>query len=118
MPRGHRRFLRDISKIANIRQYITSNRKNTALQEAYDSCLEELLIYRNKHIQIVSRYIVVPARAATQSSLSQTEPGTAGGVPAAMNATASKTVLGTGGTAPVEFLKQVRNETRESLLRA
>lgn len=116
MPGGHRRFLEDVSKVANIRQYVTSHPLNVALQEAYNACLEKLVAYRNKHVQIVSRYIVVPSRAGTQSASHQTEPGTAGRIPAVDGAPAKKAALGTGGTAPVESLKQVRNETKESIL--
>ena len=116
MPGGHRRFLEDISKIANIRQYVTSHPQNVALQEAYNACLQKLVAYRNKHVQIVSRYIVVPSRAGTQGASPETETGTAGRLPAVDGAPTIKAALGTGGTAPVEFLKQVRNETQESVL--
>ena len=80
--------------------------------------LENLLLYRNKHVQMVSRYIVVPSRAGGQPTVPQTEPGTAGRMPSANSAPAKKVALGTGGTAPVDFLKQVRNETAETLLQA
>ena len=116
MPGGHRRFLEDVSEIANIRQYVISHPQHVALQGAYNACLEKLVEYRHKHVQIVSRYVVVPSRAAAQPALPQTEPGTAGRVPSAGGRPATKITLGTGGTAPVEFLKQVRNETRDSLL--
>ena len=116
MPGGHRRFLADVSKIANIREYVVSDPRNAALQNAYNACLEKLVLYRNIHVQIVSRYFVIPSRAAARSTLPQTEPGTAGRVPASDAAPDKKIALGTGGTAPVEFLKQVRNETQESLL--
>ena len=105
-----------------------SHPDNSMLQDAYNACLEKLVLYRNTHVQIVSRYIVIPSRAAAKSTLPpNTEPGTAGRVPAAAEDDAvpvktekeekEKVALGTGGTAPVEFLKQVRDETQKSLLR-
>ncbi len=118
MPGGHRRFLEDVSKIANIRQYVTSHPQHVALQGSYNACLKNLVLYRNKHVQMVSRYIVVPSRAGGQPTVPQTEPGTAGRIPSANSFPAKKVALGTGGTAPVEFLKQVRNETQETLLQA
>ena len=123
MPGPHRDFLEAVSQVANIREYVLSHPHTIVLKEAYNACLEKLIHYRNTHVQIVSRYIVIPSRAAAKSTLPQgTEPGTAGRVPLADDDDAvhakdkKTTALGTGGTAPVEFLKQVRNETQESLL--
>ena len=118
MPGGHRRFLEEIAKTANIRQYVTSHPQHVALQKAYNTCLEKLVIYRNKHLQIVSRYILVPSRAATRKALPQSEPGTAGRIPSHDGDSPKQTALGTGGTAPMEFLKQVRDETQRSVLPA
>ena len=131
MPSGHRNFLEAVTKLANIREYVMSHSHDIILQDAYNACLEKLVLYRNTHVQIVSRYIVIPSRAAAKSALPpNTEPGTAGRVPAAAAADDAVPVekeekkkkkknvaLGTGGTAPVEFLKQVRDETQKSLLR-
>ena len=127
MPSNHRSFLKAVTKAANIRPYVMTHPNNTILQEAYNACLEKLILYRNTHVQIVSRYIVIPSRSAAKSaSPPNTEPGTAGRVPAAAAAAddavpvpqekKKKVALGTGGTAPVEFLKQVRDETQKSLL--
>ena len=118
MPGPHRRFLEEVSKIANIREFVVSHPKNLTLKQAYNACLEQLVLYRKKHLQIVSRYIVVPSRASTQPARSETEPGTAGRVPAANDEPSTRPTLGTGGTAPVEFLKQVKDETKESVLPA
>lgn len=104
MPGPHRLFLEHVSKIANIRDYVNSHPQDVALNAAFNKCLEGLVAFRNKHLQMVSRYIVVPSRVSrsrgndTQDALK----------------TAAK---GTGGTAPVAFLKQVRDETRDGLLR-
>ena len=118
MPGCHRRFLKELSKTANIRQYVTSHPEDCTLQGAYNACLEKLSAYRNKHLQVVSRYLVVPSasRTATRLALPQTEPGTAGRITSTDGAPATNVLLGTGGTAPVDFLKQVRNETQERLL--
>ena len=116
MPGCHRRFLKEVSKTANIRQYVTSHPEDFTLQGAYNACLEKLSAYRNKHLQVVSRYLVVPSHTATRPALPQTEPGTAGRITSTDGAPATNVLLGTGGTAPVDFLKQVRNETQERLL--
>ena len=117
MPGGHRRFLEEVTKTANIRHYVTSHPEHLALQKAYNSCLDKLVLYRNKHLQIISRYILLPSRAASQGkALPQSEPGTAGRIPSTDGGSSEQKALGTGGTAPMEFLKQVRDETRESIL--
>ena len=116
MPEPHRRFLARVAEIANIKDFVNGHRDNLELSEAYNETLAELATYRNKHIQIVSRYVVIPSRAAAKKAAPQTEPGTAGRVPAedVSEPVKESVALGTGGTAPVEFLKQVRNETKAS----
>jgi len=64
MPGPHRRFLEHVERIANIRPYVFERRDNRALSTAFDACLAMLRAFRDKHIQMVSRYIIVPAREA------------------------------------------------------
>ena len=116
MPSDHRRFLEDVSNITNLRDYVKYHPQNVDVQDAYNDCLEKLVGYRKQHIKMVSRYIVVPSRMATRSDTSQTGPQTAG-LRGRGDSTAKQEALGTGGTAPILFLKQVRDETQESVLR-
>lgn len=106
MPGSHQRFLAHVAKIANIREYVTSHPQESGLHAAFNMCLESLVAFRNKHVQMVSRYIVVPSRAPSKAFRNNNESVIINGA-----------VKGTGGTAPVEFLKQVRDETRGSRLR-
>ncbi|KAF1805923.1 Indoleamine 2,3-dioxygenase [Mucor lusitanicus] len=72
MPRPHREFLEDLEEAANIRPYILQleeNDKNgniTAeeleIVKAYNECLHQLKLFRDKHVQIVTLYIVNQAR--------------------------------------------------------
>lgn len=72
MPRPHREFLEDLEEAANIRPYILQleeNYKNgdiTPLEmeviDAYNACLHQLKLFRDKHVQIVTLYIVNQAR--------------------------------------------------------
>ena len=124
MPAPHRRFLALIATKAKIRAFVESSAHEVCLQEAYNHCLATLANYRSKHLQMVSRYIVIPSREALGSkSAVETEPGTAGRVasseipPDAKLAENKKPALGTGGTAPIEFLKRVRSETRDGILK-
>ncbi|KAF3933446.1 Myoglobin [Dactylella cylindrospora] len=127
MPGPHRRFLEHLSKVANINDFVNSNSSNGALTVAYDACLHMLRTFRDKHIQIVSRYIVIPAKeqrmggersipgkrigltgSGISTHLSMDQPQRQG----LARATKHKADLrGTGGTALIPFLKQARDET-------
>lgn len=131
MPGPHRRFLERVSNVANIRDFVETHRSDRGLSIAYDACLAMLRSLRDKHIQLVSRYIIVKSResrshsrslsprsapqpvrhniasATTDTSTSphSTKPG-------------SKKLRGTGGTALIPFLKQARDETGEPAIDA
>ena len=96
MPGPQRRFLEDLSRVSNLRDFIECHPQQE-LKEAYDACLAGLRRFRDIHIQIVSRYILVPSN---KSAVVKPNPG-------------SET--GTGGTKLVPFLKQVREETVEGV---
>ncbi|KAJ5749346.1 uncharacterized protein N7511_011042 [Penicillium nucicola] len=116
MPGPHRRFLEQVDSVANIRAYVEARRGDSALCIAYDACLAMLRVLRDKHITMVSRYIIIQSRSARQPSQPSSRP-------AATNlATATpadkKKLRGTGGTALIPFLKQARDETGEPAIDA
>lgn len=127
MPGPHRRFLEDLAGCANIRDYVETNADNPSLAAAYDECLRALSSFRDKHLQIVSRYIVVMSqeskrRIAAAAAATLPTAKAAGAVPAEHNApslglakgeAAKKGLKGTGGTKLMPFLKQSRDETME-----
>lgn len=127
MPGPHRRFLEHVSIVANIREYVESHKSDRALSVAFDACLAMLRSLRDKHIQMVSRYIIVKSRE------SRPLVPTAGSTPSVNLASAttaaikdpkpdarpgSKKLRGTGGTALIPFLKQARDETGEPAIDA
>jgi indoleamine 2,3-dioxygenase len=135
MPGPHARFLGDVQAMANIRDFVETNRnRNENLCLAYDACLSMLRVLRDKHITIVTRYIVTPSREvrarsrsrspestrqtervnlATASRARQQPQGIAYDVRAATEAQKKNGLKGTGGTALIAFLKQARDETGE-----
>ncbi|KAJ5884774.1 hypothetical protein N7495_009284 [Penicillium taxi] len=113
MPGPHRRFLEKIDSIANIREFVGSHRSDPALRLAYDACLSMLRSLRDKHIQMVSRYIIIPSRAVRRSQIAGQSDQTAGLNLATAVPTDNKNIRGTGGTALIPFLKQARDETGE-----
>lgn len=123
MPGPHRRFLEHVSNIANIREYVESHRHDRALTIAYDACLAMLRALRDKHIQMVSRYIIVKSRESRSLSPITTGTRTLNLASAATSRqgsthSGSKSLRGTGGTALIPFLKQARDETGEPAIDA
>lgn len=128
MPGPHARFLNDVQAVANIREFVeTWGSGDQELRVAYDACLAMLSKLRDRHISIVTRYIVTPSRAerarsrsrspeavrqrvnlATASRQPQSRRGPQG---IALDTSAKKDLKGTGGTQLMSFLKQARDET-------
>lgn len=121
MPGPHRRFLERVSEVANIREYVEAHRQDGALTAAYDACLAMLRELRDRHIRMVSRYIIVKsheaqrvASAASEAETKQARPLNLANTSSTDTGTAvQKKLRGTGGTALIPFLKQAREETGE-----
>lgn len=115
MPGPHRRFLEDITLCANIKQYVQSHQRNRELTIAYDACLAMLVAFRDTHINIVSRYIILPSAKARSNSISSA-PSMKQNIATSSSEKSEggkKDLKGTGGTALIPFLKQARDETGE-----
>ncbi|EME46922.1 hypothetical protein DOTSEDRAFT_79017 [Dothistroma septosporum NZE10] len=104
MPGPHRRFLQHFSLVANIRAFVTANTHYTPLRSSYDASVAALVDFRNIHLEMVSRYIVLPQALAAKNER-----------PAALEDAESEEPTGTGGTTVMPFLKQARDETKEAL---
>ncbi|KAG9234323.1 indoleamine 2,3-dioxygenase-like protein [Amylocarpus encephaloides] len=122
MPGPHRRFLEDMTAVANIRDYVETHKNDIELTSAYDACLAMLRAFRDKHINIVTRYIVIKTRESRSKSRSKSPEVTRRKVNIAAaslqgkNSSDVKNLKGTGGTALLPFLKQARDETGEPIL--
>jgi indoleamine 2,3-dioxygenase len=110
MPANHRRFLEALDRVANIRTYCQQHRTDLELSEAYDACLAMLKVFRDKHLAIVSRYIVIPAAAAQKTDTLASK-----GL-AKVAFRKKEDLKGTGGTNLMAFLKQSRDETGKLVL--
>ena len=139
MPGQHARFLAAVERTANLRPFVLARPSHRALTLAYDAALAMLRALRDKHVRLVSRYIIVKSRESRSSreherSLSPRAappPPTTPATPttpttlprrtkhniadanAKASAGAGKGMRGTGGTALIPFLKQARDETGE-----
>ena len=128
MPGPHRRFLQDVASVANLHEFVTANRTNIPLRTAFDACLAMLRSLRDKHIQMVSRYIIVKSRESRSHSRSLSPRNAPNNQPQPLNLAhtlsskstknGSKSLKGTGGTALIPFLKQARDETGEPAIDA
>lgn len=122
MPGPHRRFLEYIASIANIRPYALSLPASSDVRQAYNTVVMKLGGFRDKHIQIVSRYVILPAaRRSPVSSKSDGVGNTRVNLATATSDTAAdsenkpreeKVFYGTGGTDLIPFLKATRDETK------
>lgn len=104
MPQKHREFLERLQIVANIKQFVDANMdRYPELVLSYDACLAMLKAFRDKHIQIVTRYVVLQARQKDKMGSSTTM----------RSGLAKKGIAekGTGGTSLLPFLKQCRDET-------
>ncbi|ORY56385.1 Indoleamine 2,3-dioxygenase [Pseudomassariella vexata] len=117
MPGPHARFLEDVASVANIREFVESySGADRDLGIAYDACLSMLRAFRDIHIAIVTRYIILPSRETRARSRSPAN--TRQNLATASKNEQHKKVKGTGGTALIPFLKQARDETGEPAVEA
>lgn len=114
MPGAHARFLRDIEAIANIREYVEKNQENAELLAAYNEAVASLSGFRDTHIQLVTRYIILPSRMSN----SQPEPGhmnlASSSKKLVSENNSTNGLVGTGGTKLIPFLRTSRDETGEA----
>lgn len=111
MPARHADFLNDCENVANIRQYVEANTDDEKLCLAYDACLAMLSAFRDKHIAIVTRYVINPSREVRARSRSPEAARGRNNLAVASRKGDGKSQKGTGGTALIPFLKQARDET-------
>lgn len=110
MPGPHARFLEDVEAAANIRQYVERHSDNEGLSSAYNEAVKALTEFRDVHIALVTRFIVIPSRMAAPK----------GGIVRRDIASSStkeerkEELVGTGGTKLIPFLRTSRDETKEA----
>lgn len=107
MPGKHREFLQKLQEASNIRDYVLKHGDSCPeLLLSFDACLAMLKLFRDKHIQIVTRYVVLQAKKTNNMGSSSTM--RSGLAKKKKNGAEEK---GTGGTSLLPFLKQCRDET-------
>lgn len=113
MPAPHRRFLETLSDLANVRSVVLASNLTSPLKEAYNAAVMTLSAFRDVHIQMVSRYIIIPARSSARAEPQgdKVNLATASSQNGASDANANG-LAGTGGTSLIPFLRQTRDTTK------
>lgn len=106
MPGPHRRFLLHAARMGSIRELallpcITNEQRR--LRRAYTAATNELGGLRNKHLQIVAKYIILPSKQMWSDPRK--------GLASASVFHKSNELKGTGGTSLMPFLKTARDKT-------
>ncbi|KAL2007686.1 hypothetical protein VTN00DRAFT_7668 [Thermoascus crustaceus] len=112
MPGPHRRFLKLLAQISNIRPYAMSHKADSNVRGAYNAAVLMLRSFRDVHIQIVARYIIAPAQKAPSQGLTEKRnlaTASSGAIDSGTNS-----LCGTGGTSLIPFLRKTRDETRDA----
>lgn len=107
MPGDHRRFLSYIARLDSIRDLamsVPTTPEQHRLQETFTAVIGVLRNFRSKHIQIVTRYVILPSKQPWE--------GTRQNLASLSSACGrDEQLTGTGGTILLPFLKQAREET-------
>ncbi|XP_040898519.1 indoleamine 2,3-dioxygenase 1 [Toxotes jaculatrix] len=111
MPPAHKQLIQDISRQPSLRSFV-QQQANERLNQAFHLCVTKLLALRSYHINVVTRFITVPAARARQLR-NQSEDFEREMVSRAPTALEER---GTGGSGIMTFLKTVRDQTKDALL--
>ncbi|XP_049906909.1 indoleamine 2,3-dioxygenase 1 isoform X2 [Epinephelus moara] len=111
MPPAHKQLIRDISLQPSLKSFVLQQ-ASEQLNQAYQYCVTKLVALRNYHLNVVSRFITVPAARARQlrNQSREAEGDIISRAPTALEE------RGTGGSGIMTFLKTVRNQTKDALL--
>ncbi|KAJ3493226.1 hypothetical protein NLG97_g4861 [Lecanicillium saksenae] len=107
MPGRHREFLDAVRKHPSLRSFVEKQDQDAAVRVAYNDCMTKLRLWRGKHIAVVSKYIVQPARAASAAATA----ASGSNLNDEFQSPAGEELQGTGGSSLIPFLKQARDET-------
>lgn len=111
MPPEHKQLIQDISSQPSLKNFV-QQQDSERLNQAFQHCVTKLLHLRNYHINVVSRFITVPAARARQlrDRSQDTEGEMISRAPTALEE------RGTGGSGIMTFLKTVRDQTKDAFL--
>ncbi|XP_041367317.1 myoglobin-like [Gigantopelta aegis] len=98
MPPAHSKLIEDVGNSSNFLKNLVNKTNNNRLQEAFNACVAAVTHLRSYHIQLVTKYIVIMANRNRSGKF---------------EAVSKK---GTGGTDLLPFLKELRDDTKETMV--
>jgi indoleamine 2,3-dioxygenase len=117
MPGTHAKFLADVSAAANIKALVKSHPHDDRLCLAYDSCLASLGRFRDRHIAIVYRYVIMQTHDSSKMHLEALAKRSKVNLASPISHVKSQPKqTGTGGTLLIPFLRSVRDETTATMI--
>lgn len=108
---AHRQMIQDISLQPSLKSFV-QQQGSEQLNQAFQLCVTKLLALRSYHINVVSRFVTVPAARARQLR-EQTRESKGEIISRAPTALEER---GTGGSGIMSFLKTVRDQTKDAFL--
>ncbi|KAI1411348.1 Indoleamine 2,3-dioxygenase [Hypoxylon sp. FL1857] len=109
MPAPHKAFLEHTSRMGSLKELANEpceSDEHRQLQQSFQAATKALGDFRNRHMQLVTRYIIVPSRKQNQAPTVNLATASS-----RSNRGTGSELTGTGGTALIPFLKQTRDET-------
>lgn len=105
---AHKQLIEDISSQPPLKTFV-QQQDSQRLSQAFQDCVTKLVAFRSYHINVVSRFIVVPAARARKIRAQ------AGGENEDIISRAPTALeeVGTGGSSIMSFLKTVRDHTKD-----
>jgi indoleamine 2,3-dioxygenase len=121
MPKNQRATLEKFASYSSIREYVTRS-SDKPLKEAFNACIDGFVAFRDAHLNMVARYIILPSKIHRKGLTGEILESLKVHVKVDMKADyhleesdiqspTDNTVKGTGGTDLIPFLKQTRDET-------
>jgi indoleamine 2,3-dioxygenase len=114
MPGPHARFLDDVGAIANIRSYVYAHPEDAVLLSAFNAAVTALSGFRDKHIALVTRYIIIPSHMPKPESHIKRRDIASASTKMVSEKPKTQELVGTGGTKLIPFLRTSRDETSET----
>lgn len=114
MPGPHKRFLDDVEAIANIRSYVDAHQEDAELLGAFNEAVAALSRFRDIHIALVTRFIIIPARQGRPAQFAERNDIASMSTKMAAEKGSTQELVGTGGTKLIPFLRTSRDETKEA----